>query len=185
METVVDHETRLGGSTDAPGVADLPVTPEVIRLPPTGGPVRVARSILRYRTVHPLQFIDVTDDVKQVVAASGITEGSVTVFSMHTTAAIKINEHEPELLKDLARLLASFAPDDRPYFHNDFTVRWVNLVEDECPNGHAHCQHLVLGTSETIPVADGTLLLGRWQRIFLIELDHARSRDLVVSAMGC
>ena len=119
------------------------------------------------------------------MATAVITEGSVTVFSKHTTAAIKINEHEPELLKDMAQLLASFAPDSRSYFHNDFTVRWVNMVEDECPNGHAHCQHLLLGSSETIPLMDAKLMFGRWQRIFLIELDHARNRDVVISVMGC
>ena len=168
--------------TDAPEIA---VAPDLIRLPPTGGSLRVARSILRYETLHPLQFIDITDDVERVVATSGVTEGSVTVFSRHTTAAIKINEHEPELLKDLGELLASVAPESRSYFHNDFTVRWANMVGDECPNGHAHCQHLLLGTSETIPLVDARLIFGRWQRIFLIELDHARSRDVVVSVMGC
>lgn len=185
MVTAVDHETKTGGSTHSPYVSDIPVTPDLIRLPLTGGPLRVARNILRYETIHPLQFIDITDDVERVVAMSGITEGTVTVFSKHTTAAIKINEHEPELLKDMGQLLASFAPDGRYYFHNDFTVRWVNMVEDECPNGHAHCQHLLLGASETIPLMDAKLMFGRWQRIFLIELDHARSRDVVVTVMGC
>ncbi len=185
MRTLVEYEIRTGGGTHAPYVSDEPVTPDVIRLPLTGGPLRVARSILRYETIHPLQFIDITDDVVRVVAMCGITEGTVTVFTKHTTAAIKINEHEPELLKDMGQLLASFAPDSRSYFHNDFSVRWVNMVEDECPNGHAHCQHLLLGTSETIPLMDGKLMFGRWQRIFLIELDHARGRDVVVSVMGC
>jgi secondary thiamine-phosphate synthase enzyme len=185
MGTGVDDITKDGGSVPAPCVSDIPVTPDLIKLPPAGGPLRVARSILRYETIHPLQFVDITDDVERVVATSGVAEGSVTVFSRHTTAAIKINEHEPELLKDLGQLLASFAPDSRSYFHNDFSVRWVNMVEDECPNGHAHCQHLLLGTSETIPLMDGRLMLGRWQRIFLIELDHARLRDVVVSVMGC
>ncbi len=185
MGTVVDDETETGVSRRTPYVSDIPVRPDLIGLPVTGGPLRVARSILRYETIHPLQFIDITSDVERAVAMSGITEGSVTVFSKHTTAAIRINEHEPELLKDMRQLLASFAPDSRSYFHNDFTVRWVNMVEDECPNGHAHCQHLLLGTSETIPLMDGKLMFGRWQRIFLIELDHARNRDVVVSVMGC
>ncbi|HEU5317671.1 MAG TPA: secondary thiamine-phosphate synthase enzyme YjbQ [Chloroflexota bacterium] len=171
--------------TYTPYAPESSVTPDLIRLPATGGPLRVVRTILRYETLHAPQFIDVTGDVERVVAGSGIAEGTVTVFSRHTTAAIKINEHEPELLKDLARMLASVAPAGREYFHNDFTVRWANMVEDECPNGHAHCQHLVLGTSETVPLMDGRLMFGRWQRIFLIELDHARERDVVVSVMGC
>jgi secondary thiamine-phosphate synthase enzyme len=176
-------------ATEAPpasrAVGASTTTAAPVGLTLAAGMLRVARCTLRYETLHAAQFVDITADVERVVAASGIAEGSVTVFSKHTTAAIRINEHEPELLRDLAHLLASVAPDGRAYFHNDFTVRWANMVEDECPNGHAHCQHLLLGTSETIPLMDGGLLFGRWQRIFLIELDHARSRDIVVSVMGC
>jgi secondary thiamine-phosphate synthase enzyme len=164
---------------------DVPTAPHLVPLSLTDGPLRVARSILRYETARPMQFIDITCDVERIVAASGITDGWVSAYSRHTTAAIKINEHEPELLKDLARLLESVAPGSRPYCHNDFTVRWANLDDDESPNGHAHCQHLLLGTSETIPLVAGSLMFGRWQRIFLIELDHARVRDVVVSVMGC
>jgi secondary thiamine-phosphate synthase enzyme len=58
------------------------------------------------------------------------------------------------------------------------------MTEDECPNGHAHCQHLLLGTSETIPIVDSELLLGRWQRIFLIELDRPRERQVFVQVQG-
>jgi secondary thiamine-phosphate synthase enzyme len=159
--------------------------PDLISLPLVAGPLRVAKSILRYETAVPLQFIDMTADVERVVGMSGIAEGWVTVFSRHTTAAIRINEHEPELLKDLSRVLAAFAPETQAYFHNDFSVRSVNMAEDECPNGHAHCQHLLLGTSETIPIMEARLMFGRWQRIFLIELDHGRTRDIVVTVMGC
>ena len=159
--------------------------PVPMALPPMAGPMHLARCILTYETSGPLHFLDITDDVERVVAASGIGDGWVSVFSRHTTAAIRINEHEPELLKDLSRVLTAFAPESHPYFHNDFSVRSVNMAEDECPNGHAHCQHLLLGTSETIPVMGARLLVGRWQRIFLIELDHGRTRDVVVSAMGC
>ena len=178
--------TKLAASSlHAPHVSDIHVVPTVSTLPVASGIVRLARSILHYETLHPLQFIDITDDVERIVGASGVSDGTVTVFSKHTTAAIKINEHEPELLKDLSQLLSSMAPDNRSYFHNDFSVRWVNMVEDECPNGHAHCQHLLLGTSETIPIVNAKLMFGRWQRIFLIELDHPRERDVVVAVMGC
>ena len=159
--------------------------PVVMASPLMAGPMNIARSILRYETSGPLQFIDITEDVERVLATSKIGDGWVSVFSRHTTAAIRINEHEPELLKDLSRVLTAFAPEAHAYFHNDFSVRSVNMAEDECPNGHAHCQHLLLGTSETIPVMAAKLMVGRWQRIFLIELDHGRTRDVVVTAMGC
>lgn len=58
------------------------------------------------------------------------------------------------------------------------------MEEEECPNGHAHCQHLLLSTSETIPVLEGRFVLGVWQRIFLVELDRPRSREVVVQVLG-
>ena len=67
--------------------------PDLIGLPASVGQMRVARTMLRYETVRPRQFIDITDDVERVVALSGVSDGWVTVFSRHTTAAIKINEH--------------------------------------------------------------------------------------------
>jgi len=118
------------------------------------------------------------------IADSGVTVGNVLVYSRHTTAAIKINEMEPLLLEDLERTLEHIAPRDADYRHNDFTVRTVNMNEDECPNGHAHCQHLALGTSEIIPIIDGALQLGTYQRVFFIELDHPRQREILIQVMG-
>ena len=137
-----------------------------------------------YTTSHPHEFIDITEDVRAVVERAGVAFGQVAVFSTHTTAAIIVNEHEPLLLNDLARVLSRLAPADDYYEHNDFSIRTVNMNEDECANGHAHCQHVLLGASETIPVHDGELQLGRWQRVFLVELDHARPRTVFVQALG-
>ena len=144
----------------------------------------VVGETLEYDTEHALQFIDITDEVRAVVERAGIFFGQVTVFSAHTTAAIIVNEHEPLLLNDLARTLSRLAPAGDYYEHNDFSIRKVNMNEDECANGHAHCQHVLLGASETIPVHEGELRLGRWQRAFLVELDHARRRSVFVQAMG-
>ena len=55
---------------------------------------------------------------------------------------------------------------------------------DESPNGHSHCQHLMLSTSETVPLVNGALQLGEWQSIFLIELDHPRDRRVTVNILG-
>src|SRR5205807_7228785 len=117
---------------------------------------------LTYQTAVAPQFLDITEDVTEAVQHSGVRNGLVVVFSRHTTAAIKINEYEPELLKDMARFLEEVAPIDRDYCHNDFEVRTVNMTEDECPNAHSHCQHLILSASESVPVVDGRLTLGRW-----------------------
>lgn len=140
--------------------------------------------MLGYQTSGAPQFIDITDDVADAVNRSGVANGIAVVFSRHTTAAIKINESEPELVKDMARFLAEIAPQERDYFHNDFEVRTVNMEEDECPNAHAHCQHLTLSASESIPVLQGRMHLGRWQRIFLIELDRPKARQVTVQVLG-
>jgi secondary thiamine-phosphate synthase enzyme len=145
---------------------------------------RVLCEAIEFETTAAPEFVDITDDVVRIVEASGIQFGSVTAFSQHTTAAIKINEHEPLLLRDLARTLRQFAPPNAYYEHNDFSRRTVNMNEDECANGHAHVQHLFLGTSETIPVIDGRISLGTWQRIFLVELDHPRLRRVLINVIG-
>lgn len=145
---------------------------------------RVLCEALEYETTCAPEFIDITDDVISVVEAAGIQFGQVGVYSQHTTAAIKINENEPLLLQDLARILSTFAPANAYYEHNDFSRRTVNMNPDECANGHAHVQHLFLGASETIPVVDGRVTLGTWQRIFLIELDHPRLRRVLVNVVG-
>jgi len=146
--------------------------------------MKLHRSVIERIASTAPEFIDITDEVIGAVRASGVREGATTVFSRHTTAAVKINEHEPLLLEDMARFLEAAAPREAEYQHNDFTIRTANMTEDECPNGHAHCQHLLLSASETIPVCDGELMLGRWQRIFLIELDRPRMREIVIQVQG-
>jgi secondary thiamine-phosphate synthase enzyme len=151
---------------------------------PVGGTVAFAAETLTIETPGAPEFVDLTPDVERVVAASGARCGQVTVFSRHTTAAIKINEAEPLLLDDMRDFLSRVAPPEASYRHNDFSVRTVNMCEGECANGHAHCQHLLLSTSETIPIVDGRLALGIWQRVFLLELDRARPRQVIVQVVG-
>ena len=138
----------------------------------------------RITTERAPQFIDITDEVQRLVAESGVNDGTATVFCRHTTAAIRINENEPLLLTDMEEFLKRVAPRELYYRHNDFSIRTENMTEDECPNAHAHCQHLILGASETIPIVDGRLALGRWQRIFLVELDRPRTREVQIQVFG-
>lgn len=145
---------------------------------------KVVTYSLSLESVKAPEFIDITEQVEKCVQGSGVRDGIAVVFSRHTTAAIRVNENEPLLLHDLEDYLERLAPRDEGYRHNDFTVRTVNMNDDECPNGHAHCQHLMLGTSETIPIIRGRLQLGQWQRIFVIELDHPRQREVLVQMMG-
>ena len=159
------------------------VTPVAVSTAPADAFVAVTEA-LEYTTGSAPSFLDITDEVVAAVARSGVRGGQVAVFSQHTTASIRINENEPLLRRDMARLLRSCAPQRAHYEHNDFERRTVNMTDDECRNGHAHCQHLLLGNSETIPVVNGTLALGTYQRIFLVELDHPRPRRVLVSVVG-
>ena len=126
------------------------------------------------------EFIDITDQVVEYVRQSEVRNGFTVVYSKHTTAAIVIQENEPLLLVDMANMLEHCSPRTGHYRHNDFSVRTVNMHEDECPNGHSHCQHLMLGTSETIPVIDGKLAFGEFQRLFMVELDPDKSHSQVL-----
>ena len=139
---------------------------------------------LELETTGAPGFHDITEDVRAVVADSGVSFGHVTIFSCHTTAAIRINENEPLLLRDMARTLRQIAPSNAYYEHNDFGRRTVNMNPDECANGHAHCQHLFLSTSESIPIIDGKPMLGTYQSVFLIELDHPKVRQVLVTVVG-
>ena len=138
----------------------------------------------RIKTTCAPEFIDITDWVAECVAESQIANGFVVVYSKHTTAAVKINENEPLLLDDMAGFLEKIFPRDHSYQHNNFEIRTVNMNENESPNGHAHLQHLLMGTSETVPVMDGQMQFGTYQSIFFIELDHPRLREVLVQIVG-
>jgi len=139
---------------------------------------------IRLSTVQPTEFIDVTDRLEQLVNESGIRFGLVNVQTLHTTTAIVVNEHEPLLLSDFRALLDRTVPDDGRYRHDDATVRMVNVTAGERPNGQAHCRALLLQPSVVLHVADGQLLLGRWQRVFLVELDGPREREISALVLG-
>lgn len=130
------------------------------------------------------EFIDITDWVCRCVSESKVANGFVVVYSKHTTAAIKINENEPLLIQDMERFLEQFSPRNDCYQHNDFSIRTVNMTPDESPNGHAHLQHLLMGTSETIPLIDGNVQFGNYQSVFFVELDHPRSREVMLQVVG-
>ena len=148
-----------------------------------GVAVRACRDLVHIRTEKRLQFVDLTEIVAERVRRSGVVEGIVTVQSRHTTAAVVVNENEPLLLEDFADLLEGWAPAGRRYRHNDLDARQAPLP-DETPNGHAHGRTLLLGVSVCLIVAEGRIDLGRWQSIFLVELDGPRKRTVSVQVLG-
>ena len=139
---------------------------------------------LQLRTERAPQFIDITGWVGECVAKSKVSNGFAVVYSKHTTAAVKINENEPLLIEDMSKFLEKISPRNGGYQHNDFTIRTVNMTSDESPNAHAHLQHLLLGTSETVPIVDGSMQFGHYQSVFFIELDRPRDREVMVQIVG-
>lgn len=139
---------------------------------------------LRILTEQATEFIDITSGLESLVADAGLRVGLLNVQTLHTTAAIVVNEHEPGLVDDFGAVLASLAPQGAPYRHDGFEHRPAGATPEERPNGHAHCRALVLNPSACLNVADGRLALGRWQRVFLAELDGPRARDLAIVLVG-
>jgi secondary thiamine-phosphate synthase enzyme len=129
-------------------------------------------------TSRPIDIIDITGDVRSVLEATGLQEGSVTILSRHTTACVNINEKESCLVQDMITFLKRLVPRDGEYQHNIDTV-------DGRDNAHAHLLGMLMNCSETIPFSEGRLLLGEWQSIFLIELDGPRKeRQVLVQISG-
>jgi secondary thiamine-phosphate synthase enzyme len=139
---------------------------------------------IRIRTDHPIQFIDLTERLEALVEEAGIRFGFVNVQTLHTTTGIVVNELEPLLLSDFATLLENAAPTDATYGHDDMNVRTVNVTPGERSNGHAHCRALLLGPSACLNIIDGRLVLGRWQRVLMAELDGPRAREVSIAILG-
>jgi secondary thiamine-phosphate synthase enzyme len=137
---------------------------------------------LEVTTERGPQFVDITDEVEDAAQECGLRNGFAVVFSKHTTAAIRINEAEPHLIADMEQMLEKVVPQGDNYAHNKYAH--AVSTNGERPNGHSHCQQLLLGASESVPIVDGHLAFGPWQRLFLVELDHGRDREVVVHLIG-
>ena len=137
------------------------------------------------KTGGRLDALDVTEEVRHTLRSSGVTSGSALVFSPHTTCCVVIGPPGAETSRALEATLATIAPADRYYAHDDLSIRTENLVEDEPANAPAHILHAVAGkASECIPIADGRLLLGDDQRVLFVELDSSRLRRYLIQVLG-
>jgi len=138
---------------------------------------------VEFATEHATEFVDITDRIRDEIRRSGLRDGRVYLQSLHTTLGIAVNENEPLLLRDFQGLLERIAPAGAGYQHDDFTRR-TDIQLDEPVNGHAHCRQLLLSAFATLLVADGELLLGRWQSVFAVELDGPRQRRIAIQLDG-
>jgi secondary thiamine-phosphate synthase enzyme len=139
--------------------------------------MKTATSYRTFRTAKRQEIIDITDDVEQCRAAAGIAEGFVLASAMHISASVFVNDHEPGLWADILEWLETrIAPwDAEAYRHNTGTG------ED---NAAAHLRSLVIGHEVLVPVTNGALDLGPWQRVFYGEWDGQRAKRVVFKAMG-
>jgi len=149
--------------------------------------VKTFQRELQLRTAGGLTVTDITDDVREAVRESGIRDGVCCVYSPHTTCSVRVNEWENGFLEDFAVMLKRLVPTEHYYAHDDWDRRTENISEDdqEFGNGHSHCMSMLLGPAgESIPVADGELCLGTWQRVLFLELDRPRDRRWLVQVVG-
>jgi len=116
---------------------------------------------------------DITAEVKGIVKAAGMQNGIVHIYVRHATAAIMIQENwDDSVQMDVVNLLSKLIP------------RGVWLHDRQDGNGDAHLKSGIVGPSETIPLIDGTLALGRWQNIFLCEFDGPKKREIVITVIA-
>jgi secondary thiamine-phosphate synthase enzyme len=146
-----------------------------------------AASRIDIDTLGKLECHDVTDAIEEFIAESGAQNAMVLVQSMHTSAGLLVNEWETGLRKDLANAAERLVPSGVDYVHDDMSVRWENICPEdaEWPNGHSHLQNAIIGTSTLLlPAVEGKLMLGRWQRVLLVEFDHPRPRTVMLHLFG-
>jgi secondary thiamine-phosphate synthase enzyme len=149
--------------------------------------VKVFKHERRLRTVGGLSVRDITDEVNEAVRESGVVNGIACVYSPHTTCCVRVNEFEQGFLDDFAELLKRLVPSERYYAHDDWDRRTENICPEdmECGNGHSHCMSMLLGSAgESVPVQNGELQLGTWQRVLFLELDRERDRRWIVQVVG-
>ncbi len=149
--------------------------------------MKAYQHVTELRTAGGLTVKDITGEVQEAVAASGIKNGICNVYSPHTTCSVRVNEFESGFLEDFAVLLKRLVPSDHYYAHDDWDRRTENLCPEDMDvgNGHAHCMSMLMGPAgESIPVREGELCLGTWQRVLFLELDRERDRRWLVQVVG-
>ncbi len=121
---------------------------------------------IEVRTGEREELVDITDRVQAAVRESGVTDGVIHLWSLHTTCAITVNEGaDPDVQRDIITTLRRLAPLDGDYRHNE-------------GNSDAHLKTLFTGPGETLLIEDGRLVLGTWQKVFLAEYDGPRTRSV-------
>lgn len=129
---------------------------------------------LTFNTSKHREYIHITPQVEAAVKKSGIREGMVLVSAMHITAGVYVNDNESGLIADIDQWLEKLAPFRADYQHHQ-------TGED---NGDSHLKSMIVHHQVIVPVTNGKLDLGPWQRIFYAEFDGQRPKKLIIKVMG-
>jgi secondary thiamine-phosphate synthase enzyme len=129
---------------------------------------------LTFNTKKHREYVHITPKVEQILRSSGIKNGMVLVSAMHITAGVYVNDNEDGLIEDIDKWLEELAPFREGYKHHQ-------TGED---NGDSHLKAILVHHQVMLPVADGKLVLGTWQRVFYAEFDGQRSKRVLVYVMG-
>ena len=130
-------------------------------------------------TDQRIELVDLTNRVMEFVRRFNIREGLVSLWSMHTTCSLFINEFQTALLTDIKRFLEQMVARDADYLHND-----PNHSDCDRQNADSRLRAMLLGHSLTLQISGGEVVLGQWQRILMAELDGPRARSLRVQIFG-
>ena len=136
--------------------------------------MKVLTEYLKFHTKTHCAYIHITPQIESAVKKSGVQEGMVLVSAMHITAGVYVNDNESGLIEDIDRWLEKLAPFDKNYQHHQ-------TGED---NGDSHLKALLIHHEVIVPITDGKLDLGTWQRVFYAEFDGQRDKRVIVKVMG-
>lgn len=143
------------------------------------GQYKVATTTLNFATGERVELKGITDEIHSFVAQSPVRYGIVHVSTLHTTTGLVLNEIEGALVSDMTTLFEQLVPRGVYYKHND-----PLLTGCARKNADAHLRAMVVGHSLSIPVEDGRLKLGTWQRVLLAEFDGPNERRVHLQVMG-
>src|SRR3977135_2200507 len=131
------------------------------------------------QTDQRIELVDLTNRIMEFARRFNIREGLVSLWSMHTTCSLFINEFQTALLTDITRFLDQMRARDAEWMHN-------NPTHTDCDrmNADSHLRALLLGHNLTLQVSGGEVVLGQWQRILMAELDGPRARSLRIQIFG-
>jgi len=146
--------------------------------------MKLSNKTLEFKTKSIFEFIDISEDIKKFAKESGIKNGLVNIFLLHTSAALIVNENEPLLLNDFKKSLERAASQKEDYSHDNMSIRTVNVCNDECINGHSHCKAMYLLANTCVNIINGEAQLGQWQSVMVVELDRPRPRKVQMQIIG-